>query len=97
MATVLVDVRPPQISFTGELERIKVQRSSTRNRSNDSTSTPNHELSQDNPQHPDHVPAIAGGVETDEFSSAKESANALMAETDAENSGYIGTKLNVFV
>jgi hypothetical protein len=80
----------------GELERIQVQRSSTRNRSNDSVSNPNHEQNQDKAQNQVRVSAISGDVEQDELSTAKESANALMAETDPENSGYIGTKLNVF-
>jgi len=96
MATVLVDVRPPQYTYSDELQRLQVQRPSAHNKSNDSVSTPPYELTQSDSQNPAALPASSPSEAQDEFSSAKETANALMAETDAETSGYVGTQLNVF-
>jgi len=96
MATVLVDVRPPQYTYTDEFQRLQVQRPSAHNKSNDSVSTPAYERNQSDSQDPAALPPTSGPRAQDDFSSAKETANTLMAETDAETSGYVGTQLNVF-
>jgi hypothetical protein len=94
MATVLVDVRPPQYFHTDELPRIQVQRSAAHNKSSDSVSTPAYEPSQSSSQDASTIPAIP--LEPDELSSAMDTANALMAEADPESSDYLGTQLNVY-
>jgi hypothetical protein len=96
MATVLVDVRPPQYVQLGELQRIQVQRSAAHNKSNDSVSTPTYEVSQSSSQDASTIPVTTLSLEPDDLSIAVDTANALMAETDPESSDYLGTQLNVY-
>ena len=96
MATVLVDVRPLQYSYSDELQRLQVQRSSAHNKSNDSASAPEYTVSENGSPTPSPVPANPVSAAPDELSSAMETANALMAETELETTGYLGTQLNVY-
>jgi len=96
MATVLVDVRPLQYSYSDELPRLQVQRPSAQNKSNDSASAPDYTLTDNSPQNTASAPANPVSAAPDEFSSAMETANALMAETEMESTGYLGTQLNVY-
>jgi hypothetical protein len=96
MATVLVDMRPPQVSYQNELQRLQVQRSSAHNKSNDSVNTPNNPFNQGSAQNAQVVPLQLAPMSQDEFASAMETANALMAESGTEASEYVGTQLNVY-
>jgi hypothetical protein len=96
MATVLVDMRPPQVSYQSELQRLQVQRSSAHNKSNDSVNTPNNAFNQGSAQNAQVAPIQLTSLTQDEFASAMETANALMAESGAETSEYVGTQLNVY-
>jgi hypothetical protein len=96
MATVLVDMSLPQVSYQSELQRIQVQRSSAHNKSNDSVNTPNTPFNQGRAQKMLAAPVQAGSLTQDEFANALETANALMAESGAETSEYLGTQLNVY-
>ena len=96
MATVLVDMRPLQVSYPNELQRLQVQRSSAHNKSNDSENTPNDAFNQGSAQNAEQMPVQLTSVSQDEFASAMETANALMAESGTEASEYVGTQLNVY-
>jgi hypothetical protein len=96
MATVLVDMRPLQISYPNELQRLQVQRSSAHNKSNDSVNTPNNPFNQGSAQNAQAQPLQIAPLSQDEFASAMDTANSLMAESGAETSGYVGTQLNVY-
>jgi len=96
MATVLVDVRPLPYSYSDELPRLQVQRSSPHNKSNDSASAPEYSLTDNGSPNPVPVPTNPVSGMPDEFSSAMDTANALMAETELETTGYLGTQLNVY-
>jgi hypothetical protein len=96
MATVLVDMRPPQVSYQSELQRLQVQRSSAHNKSNDSVNAPNNPFNKGNAQNAQVTPMLQSSLSQDEFTSAKETANALMAGAGGETSEYVGTQLNVY-